>query len=110
MSKSSRTIFLACVLAAFVMVRWSSSPSTARAGARVSFPPIVRLASRNYSIEISAGPKGPVYSIHSATGEMLCENLTLGELRKDRPELFQLLVPPASARVATADIDANDGW
>jgi hypothetical protein len=72
-------------------------------------PVIVRLESRFYSIVISAGPKSPLYTVHTASGELLAQNVTLDELRDSRPDLYNQLAPAlspkgsASAAVLWAD-------
>jgi hypothetical protein len=75
--------------------------STPVASAPTRYLTIVRLQSRNYSIEISAGPRSPVYSITDSAGQLICDNLSLTDLRIAHPELFNLLAP-ALAPNATA--------
>jgi hypothetical protein len=70
--------------------------------AAVRYPPIVRLESRHYSIEISAGPRAPVYSIATASGEMLVSNVSLDDLRTGHPELFKLVAPALNPTASAA--------
>src|SRR5690349_5445463 len=44
-------------------------------------PVIVYLEKRGQTIVVKAGPKGPVYSVKTAEGKTLCENLSLEQLR-----------------------------
>jgi hypothetical protein len=56
-------------------------------------PVIVRLVSRHYTVVVSAGPKSPVYTIHSAAGDLLASNVTLDQLRQTRVDLYDQLAP-----------------
>ena len=56
-------------------------------------PVIVRLVSRHYSVVISAGAKSPVYTIQSASGDLLASNVTLDQLRHSRADLYDQLAP-----------------
>jgi hypothetical protein len=76
----------------------------------VHYPPIVRLVSRHYTIDISAGPRAPVYSIATVGGQMLVSNASLEDLRTEHPELFKLVAPALNptASAATPMIFADD--
>jgi hypothetical protein len=100
---------------AFTLISCSHSIPSPSPGAAVRYPTIVRLESRYYSITISAGPRCPLYSVSSATGEMFVENISLGDLHAAHPELYNLiapaLAPEASANAADvrADVYADSG-
>jgi hypothetical protein len=110
--RSDMSIRSRAILSALFLAACRSSGPSANALAPVSYPTIVRLESRNYSIEISAGPHAPVYSIKAASGQMLCENLSLAQLHQSHPQLFNLLAPAlapdATANATTADIFSDD--
>jgi len=110
MSILPRLIPHACLAAVVLTACHGSTPSSTTA--QVSYPRIVRLESRSYSIDISAGPRAPVYSIRNATGQSLCTNLSLTDLRNSHPELYSLLAPAlaptAAASAADPVISADD--
>ena len=54
-------------------------------------PVIVYLEKRGQTIVVKAGPKGPVYSVKTAEGKTLFENLSLEQLRAQAPELHQFI-------------------
>jgi hypothetical protein len=105
-----RLILPAGLAAVILMACHGSTPSAAKAQA--CYPKIVRLQSRSFTIDITAGPKVPVYSIKNAAGQSLCTNLSLADLRNSHPELFNLvapaLAPTATASVAEPIISADD--
>ena len=86
----------------------TSTPATAPAArATTDRPVIVRLVGRNYSVVISAGIKGPVYTVRTPDGQLLAENLTLNELRQSHTDLYDKLAPaisPENSAVLIADI------
>ena len=55
------------------------------------FPVIGYLEKRDGTITIKAGPGGPLYSVKTAAGNVLCENVPLEELRDEAPELHQFI-------------------
>jgi hypothetical protein len=89
-----------------------STPTTVAPVAAAQYPAIVRLESRHYSINISAGPRCPVYSITNSAGESLVSNISLEDLRTKHPDLFNLLAPAlapkATASAATPVVFADD--
>ncbi len=62
-----------------------------KAPAVSDFPVIGYLQSRDRTVTIKAGPKGPLYSIKTAAGKVLCENASLEQLRAQAPELHQFI-------------------
>ena len=103
-------LFGALVLVAVVGLSWSqdkssqttqpklASPHEAKAARPVAgvktnadYPIIGYLEKRDRTITIKAGPKGPIYSIKTADGKVLCENLSQEQLSAKSPELGQFL-------------------
>jgi hypothetical protein len=74
--------------------------------ARADYPVVGYLAGRDRTITIKAGPKGPVYSVKTAEGMVLCENLSANQLRAQSPELADFL-KSAVAGPAGAKLDAG---
>jgi len=58
---------------------------------RVDYRVIGYLEKRDRTIIIKGGPKGPLYSVKTATGKVLCENLSADLLRAQAPELSEFL-------------------
>ena len=59
--------------------------------AAADFPVIGYLEQRERTITIKAGPNGPLYSVKTADGKVLCENLPADQLRAQAPELGEFL-------------------
>ena len=59
--------------------------------AAADFPVIGYLEKRDRTITIKAGPKGPLYSVRTADGKALCENVSGDQLRAQAPELAEFL-------------------
>ncbi len=59
--------------------------------AGTNFLVIGYLEGRGRSITIKAGPKGPVYSVKTADGKVLCENLSREQLSAQLPEEGELI-------------------
>ena len=55
------------------------------------YPVIGYLEKRDRTITIKAGPNGPLYSVKTAAGNVLCENLSADQLRAQAPELSEFL-------------------
>jgi hypothetical protein len=55
------------------------------------FPIIGYLEKRGRTITIKAGPKGPLYSVKTADGKVLCENLSKEQVIAQVPELGEFL-------------------
>jgi hypothetical protein len=81
------------------------------------FPVIGYIEKRDRTITIKSGPKGTIYSVKSADGKLLCNNLTLEQLRAQAPELHEFVKtavagdissgPTADARVRAPKIDGR---
>jgi hypothetical protein len=67
------------------------------------FPVIVYLERRGQTITVKAGRKGPVYSIKTAEGKTLFENLSTEQLRAQAPELQEFI------KTALASGSGNSG-
>jgi len=70
------------------------APTAAPAGsvkATAAYPVIGYLEKRDRTITIKAGPKGPLYSVKTADGKVLCENLSKEQLSAQAPELGEFL-------------------
>jgi len=70
------------------------------------FPVIGYLEKRDRTIIIKAGPKGPLYSVKTADGKVLCENLSKEQLSAQAPELGEFL-KRAIADTSGAKADAR---
>lgn len=68
-----------------------------------SYPVIVRLVSVHHTITITAGPNGPLYSARDRDGTVLASNLTLGELRAQRPDIYRQVNPALASAAASPD-------
>jgi hypothetical protein len=68
-----------------------TAASSDGAKAKVDYPVIGYLEKRDRTITIKAGPKGPLYSVKTAAGKVLCENLSAEQLRAQAPELSEFL-------------------
>ncbi len=55
------------------------------------FPVIGYIEKRDRTITIMAGPKGAVYSVKTAAGKVLCDKVSLDQLRVQAPELHQFI-------------------
>lgn len=55
------------------------------------YPVICYLEQRGRTITVKAGPKGPVYSVKTADGKMLYDNVSLEQLRAQAPALGEFL-------------------
>jgi hypothetical protein len=68
-------------------------------------PVIVHLASRDHVVSITTGPNGPLYSAKTKDGVQIASGLTLEQLRRQHPEVYQRLAP---AIAPAATVDASD--
>ena len=59
--------------------------------AAANFPVICYLGQRDRTITVKAGPKGPVYSVKTADGKALYENLSIEQLSAQAPKLGEFL-------------------
>src|SRR5436190_12872786 len=60
-------------------------------GAGTNLPVICYLEKQGCTITVKAGASGTVYSVKKSDGKVLCENLTLEQLRAQAPELHQFI-------------------
>jgi hypothetical protein len=74
--------------------------------AAADLPVICYLEQRDRTITVKAGPKGPVYSVRSADGKVLYENLSIEQLSAQAPKLGEFL-KTAVAGAAGAKTDAR---
>jgi hypothetical protein len=70
--------------------------------ASAHYPVIVRMVARRSTITITAGPRGPLYSAATSSGQPLVTNATLEQLRSDHPDICRQ-VEPTVALDARAD-------
>ena len=63
----------------------------ARHKATAALPVVGYLEGRNRTITIKAGPQGPVYSVKTADGKVLCEDLSREQLSARLPELGEFI-------------------
>ena len=59
--------------------------------ATANFPVICYLEQHDRTITVKAGPKGPVYSVKTADGKVLYENLSIEQLSAQAPKLGEFL-------------------
>ncbi len=59
--------------------------------AAANYPVIGYIEKRDRTIIIKAGPKEPLYSVRTADGKVLCEDLSQEQLRAQAPELGEFL-------------------
>lgn len=85
----------------------STAPAGQAVRAAAERPVIVRLVGRNYSVVISAGLKGPVYTVRKPDGQLLAENLTLDELRQSHTDLYDKLAPAISPESSASTVMAD---
>jgi hypothetical protein len=72
--------------------------------AAADLPVICYLEQRGRTITVKAGPKGPVYSVKTADGKVLYENVSLEQLSAQAPALGEFLkTAVAGAPGAKAD-------
>ena len=78
--------------------------ATTKVKPATNFPVVGYIEKRDRTITIKAGPKGPVYSVKTADGKVLCENLSKEQLSAQAPELGEFLkTAVADASGAKAD-------
>jgi hypothetical protein len=71
------------------------------------FPVIGYLEKRDRTITIKAGPKGPLYSVKTADGKVLCENISADQLRAQAPEIADFLKTAVAGTGSTNKADAR---
>jgi hypothetical protein len=100
----SRAVGFGGLMAVSMLGCSRATPAVAPSGLVQSYPTIVRLEGRQYSVLITAGPKSPLYTVSRKSGEVLVANASLNEMRDTHPELFNLLAPALSPEAsASAD-------
>ena len=70
------------------------------------FPIIGHIEKQDRTITIKAGPTGTIYSVKSADGKILCNNVTLEQLRAQSPDLHEFVKTAVAGDIsngATAD-------
>jgi hypothetical protein len=80
-----------CAPAAKAPVRTAVSAPVAARPAPANFPVIGYLQNRDQLVTIKAGPKGPLYSVKTAEGRVLFEDLSMEQLRAQAPDLHRML-------------------
>ena len=70
-------------------------------------PVIGYLKGRDDTITIKAGPKGPLYSVETAEGKVLCEDLSADQLRAQVPEVAEFLKTAVAGAGGTNKADAR---
>jgi hypothetical protein len=71
------------------------------------FPVIGYLEKRDRTITIKAGPKGPLYSVKTADGKVLGENLSADQLRAQAPELSEFFKTAVAGAAGANKADAR---
>lgn len=83
----------------------AATPST-NAIAPKDFPVIGYIEKQDREITIKAGPKGTLYSVKTADGKVLLENVSAEQLRAQAPELQEFIKTAVAARPGSK-IDAS---
>jgi hypothetical protein len=73
---------------------------------KVDYPVIGYLEKRDRTITIKAGPKGPLYSVKTASGKVICEDVSADRLQAQAPEVSEFL-KTAVAGSPGAEADAR---
>ena len=71
----------------------------------ITYRLITKIVSRHYTIEVSAGPTEPVYTVMGEDGNPLVDHITLGAMKQANPTLFNSV----SSTLAMNDADASLG-
>jgi hypothetical protein len=79
----------------------AAKPKSTSSGARADAPrtdtrrppaaTVGHLETRNHTVTVTIGPKGPCYTVRSKDGRLLHKNLTASELQAKAPALYQLV-------------------
>jgi hypothetical protein len=64
------------------------------------FPIIGYIEKRDRTITIKSGPKETIYSVKSADGKVLCNNLTLEQLRAQSPDLHEFVKTAVAGNIS----------
>jgi hypothetical protein len=99
-----------------VVPKKAEAPAATAPKPAADFPIIGYLEKRGQVITIKSGPKGALYSVKTAAGKVLYENVSAEQLRAQAPELHDFLkgamVGPGAvgdARVRAHKLDAGLG-
>jgi len=86
----------------------ASSKPSAITNASADFPIIGHIEKRDRTITIKAGEKGTIYSVKSADGKILCNNISLEQLRAQSPELHEFVKTAVAGNISNgASADAR---
>jgi len=84
------------------------SKTSATTNAVVDYPIIGHIEKRDRTITIKAGPKETIYSVISADGKVLCNNITLEQLRAQSPDLHEFVKTAVAGNISNgASADAR---
>src|SRR5262249_54464052 len=84
------------------------SKRAATTNATADFPIIGHIEKRDRTITIKSGPKETIYSVKSADGKVLCNNLTLEQLRAQSPDLHEFVKTAVAGNISNgASADAR---
>jgi hypothetical protein len=83
-----------------------ATPPADNVKATADYPVVGYLEKRDRTITIKAGPKGALYSVKTADGKFLCENLSAEQLRAQAPEIADFL-KTAVATAGSAKAEAH---
>ena len=87
-----RYIFPLVVAFAGISCSMKATPTSVQASIPASnWPVISRIVQRRDVIVIRAAPNGPTYSLESKSGTVLVQEMTLGELAVNNPEMFRAI-------------------
>lgn len=90
---------------------WPTAPSkptsaakqvtnTATTNAASDFPIIGHIEKRDRTNTVKAGPKETIYSVKSADGKVLCNNVSLEQLRAQSPELHEFVKTAVAGNIS----------
>jgi hypothetical protein len=77
-----------------------TAKSSATNAATADFPIIGYIEKRDRTITIKSGPKETIYSVKSADGKVLCNNLTLEQWRAQSPELHEFVKTAVAGNIS----------
>jgi len=77
-----------------------SAGSATNKVATSDFPIIGYIEKRDRTITIKSGPKETIYSVKTADGKLLCNNLTLAQLRAQSPELHEFVKTAVAGNIS----------
>ena len=82
-------------------------PATSQSGptspGEADYPVIGHLEKRDRIITIKSGPKETLYTVKSADGKVLCENVSVEALRAQAPELHDFIKTAMAGGSAVSD-------